>query len=170
MQFPSRNETYSVANRATVTAFGSKTYMYRRTIVFTAPPLLRDEACREALPSERHVVIFLHKRIGQDTRRRKIGMACSAQLCRDHGSGGKETAGRIASAKSAMILPGFATNVSRFKSTLQETQVQRTLTGDKGSIKQYSASDRSAILVELDRFSHQIKQKNSFDGPPLNIC
>lgn len=71
--FPARNETYSVANRATVTAFGSEILT-----VFTTPSL-RDEACRQACLGE---LVILPLREGRDAMRRKIGMACPAQCYR----------------------------------------------------------------------------------------
>jgi hypothetical protein len=90
-------------------------------------------------------------------------MACSAQLYRAVCLDWKErptskgpTWGRqVSCAKNLMVLAG-ATVSSAFKSTLpashalesatlQETQVQRTLTtGDRESIEEHLASDRSA--------------------------
>jgi hypothetical protein len=78
-------------------------------------------------------------------------MACSAQLCRDHGSGGKETAGRVASAKSLIILPGFATNVSRFRKVLY-----RKRRCSEHSLETRDGSNSTQPLTDLQYWLNQI--------------
>jgi len=84
VRFAARNETYSVANRATATASGSNTLTEP---VFPAPSL-RDAACREAYPDV--LVMPQHTWTAPGEMRRKIGMARSAQLYRAVCRDGKE--------------------------------------------------------------------------------